>query len=58
MLTALSKSFFLFHTTYIKEVFKGFLKKIFKDYFFVQNLFYINRFSNEIVFKFSKNVEC
>ena len=27
------------------------------DNFFVQNLFYIKRFSNEIVFKFSKNVE-
>ena len=28
-----------------------------KDYFFVQNLLYINRFSNEIVFKFSENLE-
>ena len=27
------------------------------DYFFVQNLFYIERFSNEIVFKLPKNVE-
>ena len=33
------------------------LKKFLKDYFFVQNLFYIKSFSNEIVFKFSKNVE-
>ena len=33
------------------------LKNFLKDYFFVQNLFYIKRFSNEIVFKFSKNVE-
>ena len=51
--TTLSKSFSLFHTTYIediKEFFKGLL-------FFVQNLFYIKRFSNEIVFRFSKRVE-
>ena len=27
------------------------------DNFFVQNLFYVKRFSNEIVLKFSKNVE-
>ena len=27
------------------------------DYFFVQNLFYIERFSNEIVFKLSENLE-
>ena len=33
------------------------LKNFLKDYFFVQNLFYIKRFSNEIVFKFSKYVE-
>ena len=49
--TTLSKSFSLFHTTYIET-----LKNLLKDYFFVQNLFYIERFSNEIVFKFSKNV--
>ena len=33
------------------------LKIFLKDYFFAQNLLYIKRFSNEIVFKFSKNVE-
>ena len=33
------------------------LKNFLKDYFFVQNLFCIKRFSNKIVFKFSKNVE-
>ena len=33
------------------------LNNFLKDYFFVQNLFYIKRFSNEIVFKFSRNVE-
>ena len=50
--TALSKSFSLFHNTYIEDI-KGF----FKDYFFVQKLFYIKRFRNKMVFKFSKNVE-
>ena len=33
------------------------LKKFLKDYFFVQNLFYVKSCSNEIVFKFSKNVK-
>ena len=33
------------------------LKTFLKDYIFVQNLFYFKRFSTEIVFKFSKNVE-
>ena len=28
-----------------------------KDNFFVQNLFYVKRFINKIVFQFSKNVE-
>ena len=50
--TALCKSFSLFHTTYIEDI-----KEFLKDYFFVQNLLYIKRFSNKIVFKFSKNVE-
>ena len=50
---AFSKSFSLCHTNYVEDILKNFLK----DYFFVQNLFHIERFSNEIVFKFSKNVE-
>ena len=33
------------------------LNNFLKDYFFVQNVFYIKRFSNEIIFNFSKNVE-
>ena len=33
------------------------IKEFFKGFFFVQNLFYIKRFSSKIVFKFSKNVE-
>ena len=33
------------------------LKNFLKDYFFVQNLFYIKRLSNEIIFKFLKNVD-
>ena len=50
---ALSNSFSLFYTTYIEEIKEFYIK----DYFFVENLFYIKRFSNEIVFKFSENVE-
>ena len=45
------KSFSLFHATYIEDS-KEFLKRV----FFVQNLFYVKTLSNEIVFKFSKNV--
>ena len=33
------------------------LNKFLKNYFFIQNLFYIKGFSNKIVFKFSKIVE-
>ena len=33
------------------------LKNFWKDYFFVQHLFYFKRFSNETIFKFSKNLE-
>ena len=33
------------------------IKKLLKGLFFVQGLFYIKRFSNEIVVKFLKNVE-
>ena len=50
--TALSKSFSFFHITYIEDI-KGFFKII----FFVQNLFYIKIFSNEIIFEFSRYVE-
>ena len=50
--SALSKSLSLFHITYIEDT-----KEFFKGLFFFQNLFYIKRFSNEIVFKFSKNAE-
>ena len=50
--TALCKYFSLFHITYIKD-----MKKNLKNYFLAQNLFYIKRFSKEIVIKFSKNVE-
>ena len=32
-------------------------KKFLKEYFFIQNLFYIKRFSNEILLQFSENVE-
>ena len=49
----MSKFFYLFHTIYIediKESFKGLL-------FSFKNMFYIKRFSSEIVFKFSTNVE-
>ena len=49
---SLSKPFSLFHNTYIDDI-KGF----FQNDSFVQNLFYIKRFSKKIVFKFSKNVE-
>ena len=55
--TALCESFFLFHTTYIIPLTLKTLKNFLKDYFFIQNLFYIKRFSNEIVFKCSKNVK-
>ena len=48
--TALSKSFCLFHTTYVEDI-----KGILKDFFSFKT--YIKRFSNEIFFKFSKNVE-
>ena len=50
---ALPKPFSLFHATYIEDIKEFFLK----DYVFVQNLFDIKRLSNEIVFKFSKNVD-
>ena len=50
--TALSKSFSLFHTSYIEDI-----KEFFKGLFFFQNLFYIKIFSNEMVFKFPKNSE-
>ena len=46
--TTLSKSFSLFNTTYIEDI---------KQTFIVQNLFYIKRFSKEIVFKSSKHVK-
>ena len=48
----LSKSFSLFHTTDIENI-----KKLFKGLFFLENFFYIKIFSNEVDFKFSKNVE-
>ena len=48
--TALSKYFLYF----ISLTLKNFSKDII---FFVQNLFHIKRFSNEIVWKLSKNVE-
>ena len=48
--TVLSKSFSLFHTTYIEDI-----KGILKDFFLFK--IYIKRFSNKIIFKFSKNVE-
>ena len=48
----MSKSLSLFHITYIEDT-----KEFFKGLLFFQNLFYIKRFSNEIVFKFSKNAE-
>ena len=47
----MSKSFSLFHPTYIEDI-----KGILKDFFFLFKI-YIKRFSNKIVFKFSKNVE-
>ena len=47
--TALSKSFSLFHTAYIADI-KEF-------YFFVQNLFYVKRFRNEI-FKTCEIKDC
>ena len=46
--TVLFKSFYLFHINYIEDI---------KEYFFLQNLFYIKRFRWKIVFKISKNVE-
>ena len=46
------KSFSLFHATYIEDI-KEFLERV----FFVQNLFYVKTLSNEIVFKFFKNVD-
>ena len=39
-----------YHATYFED-------NLLKDYFFVKHLFHIKRFSNTIVFKFSKNVE-
>ena len=50
--TALPKYFLYFMPLTLKT-----LKNFLKDHFFVQNLFYFKRFSNEIIFKFSKNVE-
>ena len=50
--TALSKSFSLFHTSYIEDI-----KEFFKGLFFFQNLFYIKIFSNEMDLKFPKNSE-
>ena len=50
--TALSKSFSLFHTSYIEDI-----KEFFKGLFFFQILFYNKIFSNEMVFKFPKNSE-
>ena len=49
---ASSKYFFSLHIAYIEDI-KGFLK----DFFFVQNLFYIKKFSSDIVCKFSKNLK-
>ena len=49
----MTKSFSLFHTTYIEDT-KEFFNGLF---FFVQNLFHLKRFSNQIVLKFSKNVK-
>ena len=51
--TALSKSFSLYLIPLTLKTLKNFLK----DYFFVQNLFYIKRLSNKIIFKFSKSVD-
>ena len=48
--STLSKSFSLFHTTYIEDI-----KEFFRDYFFVHSLFYIKRFSN--VFKYLENIK-
>ena len=48
--TALSKPFSLFHTTYIEDI-----KEFVKVLFFVQNLFSVKRYSNEIVLKFLKH---
>ena len=49
---ALSKSFSLFHTIYTEDI-----KAFFKGLFFCSKLVLYKRFSNEIAFKFSKNVE-
>ena len=46
----MSKSFSLFHSTYIEDV-----KEFFKGLFFRSKK--IKRFSNEIAFEFPKNVE-
>ena len=51
--TTLSKYFFFYFMPLTLKTSKNFSK----DYFFVQNQFYIKRFNNEIVFKLSKNVK-
>ena len=50
--TTLSKSFSLFHATYIED--REFLKGLF---FSLKTCFILNRLSSDTVFKFSKNVD-
>ena len=55
--TWLNQTAFYKFSLYLIQLTLKTLNKFLKNYFFIWKLFYFKRFSNEIVFKLSKNVE-